>query len=242
MLTHCPICLRRLRTKSQSWRARPSRTLADWDHYPEDRAALLTVLSTYTPVVSFDDRLHDRQTQAQAVRLCGEERLEQMLTNIFCQSDPVVTDGNLDFPIASHRADVDARMRRRRRRIECVQGEIEHDLLKLNRIAGDGRQARIERQRDLRMAGASVVLENARRCSTHLVEINRLVWQLLLSYQRADAGDDVRGERIIGDDRAEDLCAQFPFLATKLSHVASHDPGADFGVVEDRGERLTKLV
>src|SRR6476620_10537914 len=60
-----------------------------------------------------------------------------MVLNILCQSRPVVAHCNLDFLAPSDRTDGDLRTRRRRGGIERVYYEIQHDLQKLNGIAGD---------------------------------------------------------------------------------------------------------
>jgi hypothetical protein len=60
---------------------------------------------------------------------CGEERFEKMPLNILCQPKPIVTHRNLDLLAANDGADDDARVSGRRRRIECVQNQIQHDLL-----------------------------------------------------------------------------------------------------------------
>src|SRR6478752_1220327 len=219
-----------------------SRAPRAWHRDAEDCTALISVLSPHSPVVSLDDGLHDRQTQAQALRLRGEERLEEVWLNIRGQSRPVVAHCNLDLLAPNLRSDGDVRIRRRRGRIERVDQEIHHDLLKLNGITGDRWYARIEREGDVRKASQHVVLEKACRCSTDFVEVHRLWWQFLSSDQRANPRDDVGGQHIVRDDVAEDLFTELSFVVAQSPRVTRHDPGASFRVHADRGERLTKVV
>src|SRR5689334_14330084 len=68
----CQRSLRRSRLQLQAGRALSSAPRA-WQRHAKDCAALVGVLRPHSPVMPLDDRLHDRQTEAQPLRLRREE-------------------------------------------------------------------------------------------------------------------------------------------------------------------------
>src|SRR5690349_25159733 len=98
--------LRRNLFRPQLGRPFRSQTRA-WHRDAKDCTALFGILGPDAPVVSLDNRVHNRQPEPQALRLRGEERLEEVLPNIRCQSRPVVAHGNFDFLTENGRTDGD---------------------------------------------------------------------------------------------------------------------------------------
>ena len=99
-------------------------------------SALGVVFSPNLSSVRLDDRPRDRQTEAHALQLGGEERLEQCLAFIR-YTMPIVTDGHLDKTVAgspsTHRQQALA-VSYAGLSVHAVEQEIEQYLLKVNSV------------------------------------------------------------------------------------------------------------
>ena len=86
---------------------------------------------------------------------------------------PVSRTADLDFAFAPGRAHGDGGIDSGRRRgVERVEREVEHDLLQLDRIASDRRQLRLQRQLESRATKQCVTLEQMHGLPADLVQVN----------------------------------------------------------------------
>src|SRR5262252_4151880 len=100
----------------------------------EARAARFVGLVTDRAAMTARDGIADRQSQARAVFLRGEERVEEALPCLSGQTGAVVDDRQLDRPIGRGLGTNDnlaASNRARTEGLEAVTHEVQHHLLDL---------------------------------------------------------------------------------------------------------------
>ena len=96
------------------------------------------VVRTKAAAVSFDNGPTDGQTHAQASIFGREELVEKTREMFRIDARAAVLDGAAHRPrVRKHCSDGDAALRRRklRHRLDCIDGQVDNDLLKLNSVS-----------------------------------------------------------------------------------------------------------
>ncbi len=91
----------------------------------------------------------------------------------------------------------------RRERLLGVPDEIEHDLLKLERIGPDRGQRRIEACIELHAVNGERITTHLEHARDDLVHPRGRPLRRVLARERQEVGDDLRGALGLGVDRAK---------------------------------------
>jgi hypothetical protein len=180
---------------------------------------VIIAVDAYPAIVTLDNRLNDRETQPESRRLRREERLEEMLPNIGGDAVPIVVHCEFDFVVASIGTDDDPWLSGGPACVEAIQDEIQHDLLKFDRVTDDERGARTEQQRNFGATSFRLVLQKPRRRLTDVIQVYGCSRQHLSSHERANARDDRRSMLVLGCDVLEQYLEEMSMCGHEVVRV-----------------------
>ena len=188
--------------------------------------------------MSGDDRPADRQPQAHALRLRGDERFE--CRNGIVETDPVV--GDLDHGVVglgTLRSDRQL-LHAAADRFQClerVEHEIQHQLLQLNPIGEDGRQIGVQHDIEGHVLARRVAVEQAKHLANDLAEIERHFLDGRPFEQGAHSPNDLAGVLAVLDDP---FCCLHGLGNVRRRRGQPSQAGVSVG--HDGGERLIDFV
>ena len=187
-----------------------------------------------------DNRPTDRQADAHAVRLCGEEGAEQPVDIFRLDSDTGILDRN-EYLIGSllvraYPQFVTAACHGTHG-LNAVHKKIHHDLLQQDPITQHRRQRRRKFQLQGNTMGEHFVPEKEYCLFDHVIDIERHFSDVGLVRERADALEHLTRPIALVDDPPQGL-ARF----AQVGSFAIEPAQASRGIGDDGGERLVHFV
>src|SRR5262245_5509700 len=190
--------------------------------------------------VRAQDRLGDRQAEADTLRLGGVEGLEHPFVLLGAAARAGVLDADHDpalDPAGAHRQAARRGGARRAHRLAAVHHQVEHHLLQFDAVAVHRRQAGFEVALDLDRAGDQIAAHDVEHFADQRVDLERAELRLAALEQRAQAVDHVACALIGDDDVVQDLGQHL-----RGPGLVGEEVLRGLRVGEDRGQRLVELV
>ena len=201
---------------------------------------LALVLCPEPPAVRLDDRAGDRQAHAHAVRLGGEERVEDPRERAGGDAGAGVAHGDLDgLRAVEPRGHADAPIVRARavERVHAVENEVEQHLLQMHAVATDVRQIARHVHVQLHLPRRRIDPHERRDVAHERAHVEPPRVERLPLEQPAHAVDDVARALVVvadvGKNRADFVEVRRWVLQEELRRLR---------VAQDRRERLIDLV
>src|SRR5262245_59249744 len=156
--------------------------------------------------MGFNDRSRNRQPHSQSSRLGREELFEETLAHVLGYADAMIAYGgfNLSGGIRSGCDHHNALGRRHiTHGIECIDEEIEQNLLDLDRISGKRRQAGAKLTPDSARTLRCLRPDHVHEHPYEVVQIDRLTGWRISFHHSADVVNDLTGAAPVGTDIRE---------------------------------------